>query len=182
MENNTKKIILKIVCAVLLATAVVFNAIAIKSAVSFQKAQLIINICACLFAIIYTTFGFKKNARLFYKLFVGFIALKEACALINMAVYESIEWYAFALILICYTCPLILLLRQDLGKKCSIIVVSVYLLVAIISFAAGVAIMSLANADGQALAIYNGTRILIALLFFALIFGKYIDKAERNSK
>lgn len=183
MKLSMYKKIAFIVSVLLLVGACVFNIFGLIDAEQFKKIQLIFNIVACFMAGVYICLDFSKGGAFLYKLFILFIALKEGCALINMGVYESIDqWYAFALVLVCFTCPLILLLRQDLGFKNSIIVISVYLIISILCLISAIAIVPINTPDGAVLAIYNTTRVLLVLILFALMFGKYIDKTERKTK
>jgi len=181
MKKETKLLIIRIVNILLIVAAFVFNIIGLMWAETFQAAQMYLNIAACVFSLVYLLLDYKKTGAAFFKVFLSFIVVKEACALINMAIYETIPWYAFLMELFAYTCPFILAIRRDLGKNNSFIVNGVYALLACVSFVLSLVLVPVSSLAGAALAVYNGTRVILAILIFVMIAAKYEDKKERGT-
>jgi len=139
--------------------------------------QYIFNLLAVVFAISYCMIGYKKNGNLYFRLFSAFLALKEMAAITWVGVNEEVPAFTFILMLICFACALIIAVAKDLGKKLSYVLVIAYIMVSIFTLT-----YVLMNTVYFCVVTYNATRLLLALVLGVMIYAKYQDKKDRNTK
>ncbi len=183
MKDSKKFLVVMIINVVLLVAAIIINIIGLNFTIS---PQLIVNLVAIAFAMAYLIFDYTKEGNKLFRLFVGFLAIKEIYAIVNMAMFEIVPWFAIVLTVISYSAPLLICLSKDFGAKKSYATCFVYIAVSIASLVyTSVMLPGLVNGgtmEGTVLAIYNTTRLILTLILLLMVYAKYQDKYSRGSK
>ena len=189
MENK-KYLPIKIAHAVLMLAALVMLVIAlVKSDFNnsifgpsvFPVLCSITNILALIAGFIYLFKGYKKNANVYYKLFMGLCVLYEVLRTVYSAQFKmpylDIFVYTIATIMI-----VILAVGKDLGKRNTYLVYGIVLICRIVPLFTVLNSFRFLGSSGFGILSQAITNLLLAGTIGFMITGKYLDKAERGTK
>jgi len=175
MENKNSMKIISITNLILLLVSIYANILGIIE--DNSTIQYIFNLSAIAFALHYYFVGYKKKGNKYYRLFAGFLALKEMAAITYIAINEEVPAFTFIVLLLCFGICLIIAVAKDLGKKLSLALAISQIVISIITLAF-VAI----NVRYISVITYNATRLLLASTLMLMVYVKYIDKETRGTK
>jgi len=154
--------------------------------VSTNNYQFILNISALGLSLVYLFYGYKKFAASYFMFFMVFLAIKEGLALYSMIVDEKVPVYAAAIVgtmMLSYLC---LAFIKNLGKKKSFIICGIILLLSLVTLISGLVytpiVITAKTIVGLQLAMFNLTRVLMAIILIIMVYAKYEDKYSRGSK
>jgi len=175
MERKIGFKIVSIIDLLLLLVSIYANVLGIMKDNNYL--QYIANLLAIILAFAYYFVGYKKKGNLYYRLFSGFLALKEMLAIMYIGVYENVPAYTFIIFTICFGVYLILAVAKDLGKKLSFVLASIN--IALSAFAFAYVAM---NVKYISVITYNSTRLILTLVLIIMVYVKYNDKEIRGTK
>jgi len=175
MEKKLSFKIVSIVDLFLLLVSIYANILGIVK--DNNSLQYIFNLLAIIFALAYCFIGYKKKGNLYYRLFSGFLALKEMMAIMHIGVYETVPGYTFIIFTICYGVYLLLAVAKDLGKELSLVLTLVNVILSAFSFA-----YVAMNVQYISVITYNSTRLVLTLVLLIMVYAKYNDKKVRGTK
>ena len=143
----------------------------------------VLNILALICGMVYIARSYKKNAAMYYKVFMTTLFVAELIQMANIFTLP-ISYSAFDIIIniIPVICIGILAAAKDLGKKKTIIVASVYVACRIIRLICNIAIIDSLGEDKLSVISLCIENLTVALTAGGATIGKYLDKAERNAK
>ena len=140
-------------------------------------------------ALLYIVNGFKKRYALNYRVYFALVALSYVVETV-FCVFDAEEAsgytglvLGFVPTLICYGNYFLLAFGKDLGKRNSLLLVGINLLLYVGMSAYYMTVCLLGNADGD---VFRTAIRYIALLLgcardLVLVYGKYLDKDERGT-
>jgi len=175
MEKKLGFKIVSVIDLVLLLVSIYANVLGILK--DSNILQYVFNLLAILFAFAYCFVGYKKNGNLYYRLFCGFLALKEMMAITYIGLYENVPAFTFIIFLICYGSYLVMAVAKDLGKEVSLILALVNTVLSAIAF-----VFVAINAQYISVITYNSTRLVLTLVLLIMVYAKYTDKKIRGTK
>lgn len=162
---------------IFIAIGIITSIIGFKSATSNEVIIKVINLLAWVFALIYILHGYRKNAAVYYKVFGwGYL-------ITHLAFLASLVTAKDSPVIFYFTCGisiiilLTLLLKLNLGKKISLILCAILVLMKVIILIC----MWISTKDFSALS----TRLIdldFACLLGILTYAKYLDKDERGTR
>ncbi|MBQ0083395.1 MAG: hypothetical protein KBS52_01330 [Clostridiales bacterium] len=186
MENK-KYLPIKIVNMLFIIAALVMSAMAfVKADANYSAIAEIahsLNIFTLVAGLIYLVYGYKKNAAIYYKIFMGFLMISQGVLIVELIngnteppIYTSII-YAIAFI-----ATVILTTAKDFGKAMTASIITVLALCRI-----AILIINLFSTETFDNTAFCQLSLDIANLLLVgtaaiMIAGKYIDKAQRGSK
>jgi len=173
---NWLSIILLIACAAAFVTdifAIVFNYAEGPGAINYYWAFITI-----LMVEFYTIFGYKKDARLFFKLALIDMMIMDFFSIAVATIYElpSVMHILVMFSSIMFAGLAMLVFTADIGRRKSMVITIVVFLAALVR-AVYVAIQGYFL---WALPVY--VRALLAIIMYIMVYAKYKDKAQRGSK
>jgi len=174
MEKNSFKIV-TVIDFVLLLVSIYANYIGIVN--NNADIQYILNLVAIALALVYCFVEYKKNGNLYYRLFSGFLAVKEMVVLAHVGVYEDVPAFTFFVFTICFGVYLLIAVAKDLGKVLSMVLAGINIVLSAIAFA-----FVAVNAQYIDVITYNSTRVVLTLVLMVMVYAKYKDKSNRGSK
>lgn len=191
-KQSTKFKVLSIITAILLALSIAGCLhVLIEKAGTYFMISAVVEGVAIIFAILYYIFGFKKNAALFYQLFMLFYAFTYLAEMLVSALdynnlgVESIVPATVVFSMIMYGNTLILAIGKDLGKKVSYALCGInilfYALPIVGTFVPDIVTFSNDMVKQSSITLY-GIWLVMAINALVMTIGKYADKAERGSK
>lgn len=171
--KNRKLNWITIIEVVLLLICTVAN---IRGLNEMQSIQYVFNLAAIVCAFLYVLVGYRKEGNLFFRLFAWSLVLKEAAAITNTAMNETVPAISFILMLICFACAILIAVSLNLGKTKSYILAALYVFVSVIC------LITVISGGYWPVITFNGTRLLLAIVMGIMIYEKYRDKTERGTE
>lgn len=154
-----------------------------------EIAILVVSLIAKVLAILYFAKGYGKNANLYFRwyfLMLAFSLLIEnfLCIFADYGMISYSDSMVFVVQeMICYGNLLLIGLAKDLGKKLSVTLVSVNILVFVVRSFQSIYAYSLAPSDdGLVTMIATGAWFLGSIVRLLMVLAKYSDKESRGSK
>lgn len=186
MENK-KFLPVKIIHLILMVAAIVLCCMAlpkisadteIASDLGLKTVSYVTEIVALVSGILYISFGYRKNAAFFYKMFLVVLTISQAVfAAREMTMTLSVPLVDAILMIVSLIMIVILATGKDLGKVNSAVVVGALIVCRVIAL-----ILDIVAQEGFPVLSYTVSDLLLAITAAFMIFGKYIDKAQRGSK
>lgn len=188
MEN--KKILpIKIIHALLMIAALVMSIMefaklgsidSIYTASVFPALCTITNILALIVGFIYLFKGYKKNANVYYKVFMGLCVLFSVLHMTAMSRFimpytETLVYMIAAIMLV------ILAVGKDLGKRNTYIVFAIMMICRLIPLFTSLSSLQYFGEAGFGMLSQVISNILIAGTVGFMVTGKYLDKDERGA-
>lgn len=186
MEGK-KYLPIKIINVLFIFAALIMSALAfVKADADYSGiAEIVhsINIFTLISGFIYLVYGYRKNAAIYYKVFMGFLMLSQGVLVVELIngktqspIYTSIIYS------IAFIATVILTTAKDFGKAMTIAIITVLALCRI-----AILLINLLSADTFDNTAFCQLSLDIANLLLVgtaaiMIAGKYIDKAQRGSK
>ena len=178
-KNATYKAILifNLLCIV---AALVLCALSIVDATSnlAQQIACLFQIAALIYAAYYVFAGFTKDAAKYYKTFAAIFALAQIASLSSLSANAN-SYFGSLLSALTLGLILVLFLSKNLGKKTSLILCGILVVVVVLSL---IAALVEGGFTTGAVIFPIIARFVLAALLGIMTFAKYIDKAARGSK
>ena len=148
----------------------------------------VLPIVAIIFGLYYFFNGYKKNAAVYYKLFMAFFILDFGFSMFYGMINSLYDMYSAILDLVCFTCIVLLYCGKDLGKTKSSALAIIIVATRIIKLVISLTVYSKATIDMFSimglftLMIKSITNVLLAGSAGLMVYGKYKDKEARGAK
>ena len=159
---------------------------AMDTAKMFNTEGLLISITQILcslsviFALLYSVYGYSKNAAGYFSLLTGSMLLTDFCGtltnVVSTADAVAVRLLPTAMYMISYACLAVLLIAKDLKKKKSFALVGVIIAAYAVRTACHIASYGLTESYNVIL-----SNLSLALVLGIMIFAKYKDKANRGT-
>lgn len=175
--RKSLKIFAIIICILAIASVGFMVYMAFNSDIDvFYKVEVVSNIIALLFVFEYIILGFKKDFASYYKLAM-YVNAANALIVTAVASNESTKYIAIISCAICFGCILTLAVAKNLGKKMSLILCTVVILLRISGI---ISYYFSANTVDISLIIMI-SQLVLALVILVATIAKYEDKTIRHT-
>lgn len=186
MENK-KNLPLKIFHLVLIAAALVMSAFSIaktgENVSELTELANALSIFTLAAGFIYLVYGYKKNAAVYYKIFMGLLVVSQGVFIAGLiSGNETYPVYISLIYAIAFVTAVILAVAKDFGKNMTFAVC-----IALVACRIAILVINLLTAetfDNAAFCTLSSdiSNLLIVGTAILMITEKYIDKSERGSK
>lgn len=161
----------------------IFNVLSIMSNVNvYAIISAVVSVLALFAALYYLSKGHKKEDAIFLKYLTGAMMVSE---LVNLLYVATTKPYVVAMCGVCLICITILTFGKDLGMKFSFvlcgIILALRLALVIINGIKAPNLFETITQDSVSF-LRSFADFSIAFIVTVCIYGKYIDKTERNRK
>lgn len=180
MNNNNSS--LKLVHLALMLLTIVWCFVSFSSYNNsvFGIVDNTIKVFALLAGIVYLTMGYKKNANLYYKIFVGLYMVSMASDIVGSIRQSSASIPLMACQILSLIALVVLTTVKDLGREKTTLTYALLLLCQLIAlFSVIFNVRSMANAVSPFFNIYV-SNLLLAGTLGLMIGAKYMDKEARG--
>lgn len=176
IRENFKKV--GVFNTVLIILVVIYDSLRLVTGNTLlPKISIAIHFGAYIAGILYAVSGYKKDAAKYYKVFMLFLVVSEILSFVSKMDRSEPPMFSMILSGICVFAALILFFVKDFGKKNTIAICSMSLILHISNL-----LYTLINASAKFQAatgpISDSILLIVALVF---IVAKYEDKASRGS-
>ncbi len=137
----------------------------------------------CLIAgFIYLVLGYKKNAAVYYKIFMALQLTMFVILLARIMNIQQTPLYMAFLYLIPLVMLSILSVAKDLGKTKTMIVALICVFCRVINLVISICVLKAFGTAATGILANDITNLLLAGTTAFMVCGKYLDKAERGTK